>query len=144
MSRPGKSSKSFERLIHSKTEHWVKAAGIMAMHTDSMKFISTTSNATLPDGKQNSKNRWVQPMMKVITEGIFHTSMGIILKVKNDREYRVGDIVIAGDKKYKIDRLTYSPNPDYLGYVGLVVTQMDDSHEIIGHSEAWCKGTTQR
>jgi hypothetical protein len=52
--------------------------------------------------------------------------MGIILKVRNDREYRVGDIVIAGDKKYKIDRLTYSPNPDYYGYVGLVVTQMDD------------------
>lgn len=65
-------------------------------------------------------------MMKVITEGTFNTSMGIILKVRNDREYRVGDIVIAGDKKYKIDRLTYSPNPDYYGYVGLVVTQMDD------------------
>ncbi len=64
-------------------------------------------------------------MMKVITEGVFNTSMGLILKVKNDREYKVGDIVNADDKMYKISRLTYSPNPDFFGYVGLVVTQTD-------------------
>ena len=64
-------------------------------------------------------------MMKVTTEGIFSTSMGLILKVKNDTKYKVGDVVDTGDKRYKINRLTYSPNPDFYGYVGLVVTQID-------------------
>lgn len=61
-------------------------------------------------------------MTKVTIKGTFNTSMGLILWVKNDRVFKIGDVVDTEDGKYKIDRLTYSPNPDYDGYVGLVVS----------------------
>ena len=64
-------------------------------------------------------------MTKVTIEGTFNTSMGLILQVKNDRVFKVGDVVNAEDGRYIIDRLTYSTNPDYDGYVGLVVSKTD-------------------
>lgn len=62
-------------------------------------------------------------MMKVITEGMFNTSMGLILRVKNDRVFRVGDTVSTESDKYKIDRIMPSFNPNDFDYVGLVVSK---------------------
>ena len=62
-------------------------------------------------------------MTKVITEGTFNTSMGLILRVKNDRVFKVGEIVSTESDKYKIDRIIPSYNPNDFEYVGLAVSK---------------------
>ena len=62
-------------------------------------------------------------MTKVITEGTFNTSMGLILRVKNDRVFKVGETVSTGSDKYKIDRIIPSNNPNDFDYVGLIVSK---------------------
>ena len=62
-------------------------------------------------------------MTKVTIEGKFNTSMGVIIKVKNDRVFNVGDVISTNDGEYKIDKLAHTPNPDYGDYVGLIVSE---------------------
>lgn len=62
-------------------------------------------------------------MTKVITEGTFDTSMGLILRVKNDRVFKIGETVSTESEKYKIDRIVPSYNPNDFDYVGLVVSK---------------------
>lgn len=64
-------------------------------------------------------------MTKVITEGTFNTSMGLILRVKNDRVFKVGETVTTESDKYKIDRIMPSTNPNDFDYVGLVVSKVN-------------------
>ena len=62
-------------------------------------------------------------MTKVITEGTFNTSVGLILRVKNDRVFKVGEFVSTESDKYKIDRIMPSYNPNDFDHVGLVVSK---------------------
>ena len=62
-------------------------------------------------------------MTKVTIEGKFNTSMGVIIKVKNDRVFKVGDVISTNDGEYKIDKLAHTPNPDYGDHVGLIVSK---------------------
>ena len=64
-------------------------------------------------------------MTKVITEGTFNTSMGLILRVKNDRVFKVGETVIVESEKYKINKIMHSSNPNDFGYVGLIVSELN-------------------
>ena len=62
-------------------------------------------------------------MMKAIIEGMFNTSMGLILRVKNDRVFKVGETISTDSEKYKIDRIMPSTNPDDFDYVALMVSK---------------------
>lgn len=64
-------------------------------------------------------------MTKVITEGTFNTSMGLVLRVKNDRVFKVGETVSTESDKYKIDRIMPSYNLNDFDYVGLVVSKLN-------------------
>lgn len=64
--------------------------------------------------------------MTIVTiEGKFNTSMGIILKVKNDRVFNVGDVINTNDGKYIIDKIAHTINPDRDEYMGLIVSKLD-------------------
>ena len=51
--------------------------------------------------------------------------MGLILRVKNDRVFKVGDTVNTESDKYKIERIMPSYNPNDFDNVGLVVSKVN-------------------
>lgn len=62
-------------------------------------------------------------MMKVAIQEKFNTAMGLILQVKNDRIFKVDDVLDTEDGKYRIDRIAFSSNPDNDGFVNLFVSK---------------------
>ena len=69
------------------------------------------------------RTQCVDFMTKVVIQEKFHTSMGRIFRVKNDRVFAVGEIIDFDEGKYRINRVMFSSNPDDAGYINLVVTK---------------------
>lgn len=61
--------------------------------------------------------------MKVIIQEKFNTSIGLILNVKNDRLFRVNDIIETQEGEFKIKQIKFSSNPDEWGHVNLIVEE---------------------
>lgn len=66
-------------------------------------------------------------MTKVIIQEKFNTSMGLILKVKNDRLFKVNDNIETEEGEFKIKQIKFSSNPDEFGYVNLIVKELKAS-----------------
>ena len=62
-------------------------------------------------------------MMKPTIQEKFNTTMGLILKVKNDRLFKVNDVIETDEGKYKIKGVTFSSKPDENEYVNLIVSR---------------------
>jgi hypothetical protein len=60
-------------------------------------------------------------MMKVIIKEKFNTTFGQIIRVANDRVYKVNGIIYTDDGQYTIKRIIFSSRPDDDGFINLVV-----------------------
>ena len=63
-------------------------------------------------------------MMKVIIQEKFNTTMGLIIQVKNDRIFKIGNIIKTDDSEYKINKIMFSSNPEKDGFVNLLVSDV--------------------
>lgn len=63
--------------------------------------------------------------MKVIVCEKFHTTMGTVIQVKDDRIFKVGDEIATDDGAYKIGEIIFPTSPDKDGFVNLLVTKED-------------------
>ena len=61
-------------------------------------------------------------MMKVTIQEKFNTTIGKIIKVENDRLFKVGDVIQTDEGDYKIKRIAFSSNPLEDKYVNLTVS----------------------
>lgn len=62
-------------------------------------------------------------MTKVIIQEKFNTTMGLIVQVKNNRIFKIGDVFDTEEGKYKINKIMFSTNPDKDGFVNLLVSK---------------------
>ena len=60
--------------------------------------------------------------MKVIIQKKFITTMGLIIQVKNDRIFRLHEVIDTEDGKYRIDKIMFSTKPDKDELVNLLVS----------------------
>lgn len=61
-------------------------------------------------------------MTKVTIQEKFNTTMGLILKVENDRVFKVNDTIETDEGIYTIKRIAFSSKPESANYVNLIVS----------------------
>ena len=55
----------------------------------------------------------------------FYTTAGLILQIKNDRIFKVGEVISAEGDKYQIQGISFSSNPNMSELVILWVIPFD-------------------
>ena len=61
-------------------------------------------------------------MTKVIIQEKFNTSFGLVINVKNDRTFKVNDIIETEEGTYKINKIMFSSRPHDDDSVNLAVS----------------------